>query len=168
MGSGAKVFKCCPFGNELQFPSLECGFPGATSVVAGKNWKLRLNGHSSKLLDMIRIPYEKVVHRNLTCPHGSKKRLFDYEAFEVDEDGKLVFTRVMGKRRIERFCVDEADVQTAGGLRLMMAVFCEEEGGGGGNAELMSQYIRPATDTSTMFRSEAAAIVVFAALISWL
>ena len=52
---------------------------------------------------LIRFPYENVIHDFRPPLNCSKTRIhYDYEAFEVDADGRLQFTRTFGKEQNRR------------------------------------------------------------------
>lgn len=108
-------------------------------------WGLPIQGRRISLADLIRFPseslkYNKSLHRRFASStpcdaHGSRsQQLFDYEAFQVDRHGSLVFTRTLGDQAIYDFCVDQVAVRpgpkgnsAAGeqGHLFMAAVFCQ-------------------------------------------
>ena len=106
------------------------------------NWGMPIQGRRISLADLIRFPseslkYDKSFHKRLDSfnpcdAHGSRSRLlFDYEAFQVDRHGSLVFTRTLGDQAIDDFCVDQVAVRrgpkgnTDQGHLFMAAVFCQ-------------------------------------------
>lgn len=80
-----------------------------------------------------RFPYDNVVfsggggNKYNNCSSATAaghKTVFDYEAFQIDGDGTMSFSRVTGGGGLKAgdFCVDVATVTPD--LRIMMAVFC--------------------------------------------
>ena len=58
---------------------------------------------------------------------GGRRVLFDYEAFQVDSHGSLIFTRTLGPQRIKNFCLDMVSLTTTSNQKfsVMAAVFCQ-------------------------------------------
>ena len=149
-----KIEKCCPFGEELEFPlpatanaTYNC-LPSEPHQEKSKRWRLLLNGYGFPLQDLIRFPYDYVAYKYRPpdqCPFDPKSGkglVFDHSAFVVDKDARLTFTRVEGHApetaKQRPFCIDLATVDPEGQevegqaakvkkkLYLMMAVFCPQ------------------------------------------
>ena len=97
------------------------------------NWGVPVQGRRLPMADLIRFPseslrYDKFKHSKLTsntpCPKGSKL-LYDFEAFQVDRYGSLMFTRTLGYQKINHFCLDSVSLGSP--HQFMAAVFCKPD-----------------------------------------
>ena len=114
-------------------------FTGCEPIQSTSKWGLPIQGRRLPLADLIRFPAESLKHdrglyrrfeSSTPCDaHGGRSQLvFDFEAFQVDRYGSLVFTRHLGDQEIHDFCVDQITVQRPEGTKqthhFMAAVFC--------------------------------------------
>ncbi len=127
-----RYFRPCFYGDKGCKPSED-----------GGQWTLPLQGRRLKLEDLIRFPsdfvkYESAFKERLESEHpcgskdGAPKRLlFDYESFQVDRQGHLAFTRVLGRQKVSEFCIDLVSVPGEKGdtkkHHFMTAVFCQPD-----------------------------------------
>ena len=115
-------------------------FTGCEPIQSTSKWGLPIQGRRLPLADLIRFPAESLKHdrslyRRFASPTPCdalgrhSKLVFDFEAFQVDRYGSLVFTRLLGDQEIHDFCVDQITVQRPEGTptthHFMAAVFCQ-------------------------------------------
>lgn len=134
LDSDVTIKKCCPFGEQLKLP-IYSGCE-ASDKNPQRQWTMLLEGRRRSLQDLIRFPYDFVGHdhdlrRRLDhreqCRGVGQRLLYDYEAFQVNTKGKLVYTRLLGPAHnyhgIDDFCVDVVSVNDKS--HFMVAVFCQ-------------------------------------------
>nr|XP_040571464.1 uncharacterized protein LOC121120661 isoform X1 [Lepeophtheirus salmonis] len=126
----AQIKKCCPFGEKLGLPLFEGCFKSDSNF----EWNIRVNGYKKVLKDLIKFPYENVIHKGSeflkilqsnSCDL-EQVRAFDIEAFEINMKGDLVFAN--GKAvdiSNDGYCVDSVqDPSVAIDQQLMVVLYC--------------------------------------------
>lgn len=98
------------------------------------DWGVPVQGRRLPMADLIRFPseslrYDKNRNEQLASDNpceGKRRLLYDYEAFQVDRHGSLVFSRSLGFQRLDDFCLDSINF---GGRKnhVMVAVFCQPD-----------------------------------------
>ena len=102
-------------------------FSGCEPLDAKVMWGLPLAGRKLPLGKLIRFPTDYVRYDRTSTfvsdqPCGPEGKLvYDFEAFELDENGQLIFTRALGSQKVasKAFCLDLVSGS------FMAALFCQ-------------------------------------------